>query len=69
MGARFDAHRDDPLAGLDLVTDDYRWITELINDLSADYANDRVVSLLEGGYDLEALADCAEVHITALAGR
>lgn len=69
VSAGFDAHRDDPLGGLDLVTDDYRWITGLINDLAHDYANDRVVSLLEGGYDLAALADCAEVHVAALAGR
>ncbi len=69
VSAGFDAHRDDPLGGLDLITDDYRWITGLINDLAHDYANDRVVSLLEGGYDLDALADCAEVHVAALAGR
>lgn len=67
ISAGFDAHRDDPLGGLDLVTDDFRWITGLINDLAHDYANDRVVSLLEGGYDLEALADCAEVHLATLA--
>lgn len=69
VSAGFDAHRDDPLGGLELVTDDYRWITEVINDLAAAHANDRVVSLLEGGYDLGALADCAEAHVAALAGR
>lgn len=66
VSAGFDAHRDDPLGGLDLVTDDYRWITGLISALAHDSANDRVVSLLEGGYDLKALADCAEVHVAAL---
>ena len=69
VSAGFDAHRDDPLGELNLVSDDFSWITTLISDLAHDYANDRVVSLLEGGYDLEALADCAEVHVAALAGR
>lgn len=69
VSAGFDAHRDDPLGGLELTTDDYRWITGLINDLAHDHANDRVVSLLEGGYDLAALAACAEAHVATLAGR
>ncbi|MCC5887731.1 MAG: histone deacetylase family protein [Gammaproteobacteria bacterium] len=69
VSAGFDAHRDDPLGGLELVTDDYRWITELIGALAHDCANDRIVSLLEGGYDLAALAASAEAHVTALAGR
>lgn len=68
VSAGFDAHRDDPLGGLELNTEDYRWITELILAMAHDFANERVVSLLEGGYDLAALAASAEAHVTALAG-
>ncbi len=69
VSAGFDAHRDDPLGGLALTCDDFRWVTELISDAARRHANDRIVALLEGGYDLEALADCVETHIAALAAR
>lgn len=68
VSAGFDGHREDPLAGWNLHGEDYRWITGLISDLARQYANDRIVSLLEGGYDLDALADSAEQHLQALAG-
>ena len=66
ISAGFDAHKDDPLAQLSLTTDDYRWITSLILDLAAEHAAGRLLSTLEGGYDLRALADSAEVHLAAL---
>ena len=66
VSAGFDAHRNDPLAGLELETEDYRWVTELIMDLAARFANGRVVSTLEGGYDLESLAESAATHLECL---
>ncbi|MBT3427559.1 MAG: histone deacetylase family protein [Gammaproteobacteria bacterium] len=66
VSAGFDAHADDPLGGLLLSRDDYRWITELIIDLAKQYAKGRIVSTLEGGYNTEALADCAAEHASAL---
>ncbi|MFM9912056.1 MAG: histone deacetylase family protein [Methylophilaceae bacterium] len=68
VSAGFDAHQDDPLAGLNLVREDYIWITEFIMDIAKQYAKDRVVSVLEGGYHLPALADSAEAHVRTLAG-
>ena len=66
VSAGFDAHREDPFAGLDLVDDDYRWITNLIVDLSKQFAGGRVVSTLEGGYELNALARSARIHLESL---
>lgn len=68
FSAGFDAHRDDPLAGLGLLREDYIWITQRIMQLAKTYANNRIVSTLEGGYELQALAESAEGHIRALAG-
>lgn len=69
VSAGFDAHRQDPLGQLELSEDDFRWVTELICDLADRYANGRVVSALEGGYDLAALAASAHAHIDALRER
>ncbi len=66
VSAGFDAHRADPLGGLFLEEADYRWVTELIADAAARYCGGRVVSTLEGGYDLDALAHCVEAHLQAL---
>lgn len=66
VSAGFDAHAGDPLADLQLTVDDYAWITKLICELADRYANGRVVSTLEGGYDLSALATCAFAHIDGL---
>ena len=66
VSAGFDAHAADPLAGLELEDDDYRWITELIVDTAGRFADGRVVSALEGGYDLDALARCAALHVGGL---
>ncbi len=66
VSAGFDAHVDDELAGLALVEDDYAWITREIRRIAATHCGGRIVSMLEGGYALDALARCVEVHIKAL---
>lgn len=63
VSAGFDAHRDDPLAGLCLDDADYRWVTQFILDLAQRYCGGRVVSLLEGGYHLDALGRCVAIHL------
>lgn len=66
ISAGFDAHRDDPLASLELVEDDFSWATYKLAEIAAKHAGGRVVSMLEGGYDLSALARSAGVHMRAL---
>ena len=66
ISAGFDAHRRDPLAQMALEADDYRWITDELRAIATRHANGRVVSMLEGGYDLIALRDCAIAHVGAL---
>ena len=67
VSAGFDAHRLDPLGGLELGEDDFAWVTAEICALADSTANGRVVSALEGGYDLSALASSAHAHVAALA--
>lgn len=67
VSAGFDAHRDDPLGGLALTEADYTWVTGLIVDAARQFAAGRVVSALEGGYDLNALARSVHAHVTVLA--
>ena len=66
VSAGFDAHRDDPLANLNWSTEDFRWVTEAICEVAANHAQGRVVSTLEGGYDLRALAESGAAHVSAL---
>ncbi|MEO8103161.1 MAG: histone deacetylase family protein [Betaproteobacteria bacterium] len=66
VSAGFDAHADDPLAYLELHEDDYTWITERIREIADKYADGRLVSALEGGYNLAALGRSAVAHVTAL---
>ena len=66
VSAGFDAHAEDPLAGLELGDDDYRWITGFIVDAAERFASGRVVSTLEGGYNLDALARSAALHVQGL---
>ena len=66
ISAGFDAHMRDPLANLNLVEADFAWATQKIMEVADQCAGGRVVSLLEGGYDLEALASSAAAHVTAL---
>ncbi|MGZ8252213.1 MAG: histone deacetylase family protein, partial [Methylophilaceae bacterium] len=67
ISAGFDAHRDDPLAKLGLTKEDYIWMTRTLMDIAAKYCHARIVSVLEGGYDLTALAESATAHIHQLA--
>lgn len=67
VSAGFDAHALDPLAELRLVKEDYIWVTEFIKKVAARHAEGRVVSVLEGGYDLPSLAESASAHIRTLA--
>jgi acetoin utilization deacetylase AcuC-like enzyme len=67
ISAGFDAHSADDMAGLCLVDDDYAWVTRQIKAVAAKTAKGRIVSSLEGGYELHALARSAEAHIAALA--
>lgn len=69
VSAGFDAHRADPLAQLDLETEDFVWITEQLCDLAAEMCHGRLVSVLEGGYDLTALAEAASAHVAVLLSR
>jgi acetoin utilization deacetylase AcuC-like enzyme len=66
ISAGFDAHMRDPLANINLAEADFAWATQKIMDVADQTAGGRVVSLLEGGYDLEALANSAAAHVTAL---
>ncbi len=66
ISAGFDAHRLDPLAGLNLNTDDYTWITEKLARVAEKHCQGRIVSSLEGGYHLEALGSSAAAHVAAL---
>jgi acetoin utilization deacetylase AcuC-like enzyme len=66
VSAGFDAHRRDPLAQLQLEADDYAWLTRELVALAGRHGRGRVVSLLEGGYDLQALRECAVAHVGAL---
>jgi acetoin utilization deacetylase AcuC-like enzyme len=66
ISAGFDGHRRDPLAGLELEADDFRWLTTELAGIADRHASGRIVSTLEGGYDLVALRECSVAHIDAL---
>src|SRR5579875_329402 len=66
VSAGFDAHARDPLAQLQLAAGDYGWITQRLCGIAGAHADGRVVSTLEGGYDLAALAESAAAHVAAL---
>jgi acetoin utilization deacetylase AcuC-like enzyme len=66
ISAGFDGHRDDPLAGLRLDADDFAWLTAQLVVLADRHAGGRIVSALEGGYDLAALTACTRAHCVAL---
>jgi acetoin utilization deacetylase AcuC-like enzyme len=69
ISAGFDAHAHDPLAGMNLVEDDFSWVTEQLCDLADQHCQGRIVSSLEGGYDLEALGASALAHVRVLKER
>ena len=66
ISAGFDAHRADPLASLEFETEDYAWVTDELVSLAKTVCGGRIVSTLEGGYDLNALAESVTAHVAAL---
>ncbi len=66
LSAGFDAHWHDPIGTLNLVEADFSWITRQVMELAARRCNSRIVSLLEGGYDLQALSRSVAMHVDAL---
>lgn len=66
ISAGFDAHENDPLGGLNFVEEDYAWATSALIELAERKAGGRIVSVLEGGYDLTALARSTAVHVATL---
>ncbi len=69
ISAGFDAHHRDPLAQLEFVEEDFAWATLKLMDLAEKHAGGRVVSVLEGGYDLQGLASSTAAHVAALMGQ
>ena len=68
VSAGFDAHYRDPLASLNLRADDFGWVTRKLMDVADASAGGRIVSVLEGGYDLQGLKESVAAHVTALMG-
>ncbi len=68
VSAGFDAHRDDEIGSLRLVEDDYAWVTREIMRIATEHARGRIVSALEGGYTLDALARSVMAHVKVLSG-
>lgn len=66
ISAGFDAHKDDPLASIMLVEDDFKWITQELMAIADSCCEGRIISALEGGYNLKALAASAAVHVKTL---
>ena len=69
LSAGFDAHRLDPVGNLGLETEDFIPLTNLVLDVADAYADGKMVSLLEGGYDPEVMADCVEIHLAEMVKR
>ena len=68
ISAGFDAHRDDDTSNINLTDADFHWVTEQIVQAAAASASNRIVSVLEGGYELNSLARCVDAHIRVLMG-
>jgi acetoin utilization deacetylase AcuC-like enzyme len=68
ISAGFDAHRDDDLGQLGLVESDYTWMTAQLMTVAEKYTQGRIVSSLEGGYNLQALGRSSVAHVRVLAG-
>jgi len=68
VSAGFDSHKMDPIGELELDESDFAWVTSMITEVANHYANGRLISLLEGGYNLTALAGGVESHLKVLAG-
>lgn len=68
ISAGFDAHRDDDMSSVCLTDDDFRWVTGQVVQVAARSASNRIVSVLEGGYELNSLARCVDAHVRLLMG-
>lgn len=68
LSAGFDAHRDDDMAALNFTDADYAWVTRRALEVARRHAGNRIVSTLEGGYDLDALAESVSAHLEVMAG-
>ena len=66
ISAGFDAHVRDPLANIEITEDDFEWVTQKLVEMADKHAGGRLVSMLEGGYDLQALAGSSAVHVAVL---
>jgi len=66
ISAGFDAHRDDPLAGMNLSTEGYVQLSRVVKEIAGEFAQGRILSCLEGGYHLDALAASVEGHLGVL---
>ena len=66
ISAGFDAHAQDPIGSLGLETEDFEPLTKLVQQVAATHANGRLISMLEGGYNVARLADCVELHLRTL---
>lgn len=69
ISAGFDAHQNDPLASMNLSTPFYGWMTERMMEVAEKYSKGRLISLLEGGYNLENLPKCIETHLAVLSAK
>lgn len=69
ISAGFDAHRDDPLASLNLDESDFHWVTQQLSAIAGECCQGRIVSVLEGGYDLDALGRSVAAHVAGLMGK
>jgi acetoin utilization deacetylase AcuC-like enzyme len=68
ISAGFDAHRDDDIGNLKLIEADYAWVTQQVMVIARRYSQGRVISCLEGGYELSSLARSAAAHVKVLIG-
>ena len=66
ISAGFDAHARDPLCQINLATEDFSWITKELLGVANECCDGKIVSTLEGGYDMEALSDSVAAHVRAL---
>ena len=66
ISAGFDAHINDPLADFRLIKDDFYWITKKLNDFASKYCKGKLISCLEGGYNIKALSESCLAHVQGL---
>ena len=66
LSAGFDAHKDDTISSINLKSEDYLYLTEMICKFANQNCNGRIVSILEGGYNLDALTESVKLHLQSL---